>query len=203
MSPEAIIPNSLRRFAGPTKITFGVLVAIALAATIAACGSSSAKSDQQTSVDLLNSGLKAQAEGRTSDAVNDYKAAIAKDPKNKIAYYDLGLVQQQQGQLADAQTNYRAALLIDPKFTAPLFNLAIIVTATSPADARDYYSQVIAIQPNEAGPYLNRGFVYLQLGDKASAANDFAKAVQLDPSLAGRVPSAVPPAPAPSASPAH
>jgi tetratricopeptide (TPR) repeat protein len=177
-------------------LTSLAVASISVAAT--ACGSSS-KSGTQLSADYTSAGLRAQSAGRTSEAVDDYNKAIAQDPKNKIAYYDLGLIQQTTGQLTAAEHNYRVALQIDPDFTLALFNLAIIRTGPSPTEAVELYRHVLVNQPGSAGAHLNLGFVLLSLGRASEAKTEFAAAVQIDPGLAGRVPSTAP-SPVPSAS---
>jgi tetratricopeptide (TPR) repeat protein len=180
-----------------------ILVAAATASvaiTTAACGSS-ARSGPQQSVDYLIAGLRAQTQGRNSEAGSDYQKAIAADNKNKVAYYDLGLIQQLSGDLANAEKNYRVALQIDPDFTVALFNLAIIRTVPAPAEAVTLYRHVILNTPNDAGPHLNLGLLLLSLGQNAEANTELQKAVQLNPALAGRIPPAASPSPAGHSSP--
>ena len=45
----------------------------------------------------VNAGLSAQSQGRIADAREDYRQALAHDPRNKFAYYNLGTIDSQQG----------------------------------------------------------------------------------------------------------
>ena len=47
--------------------------------------------------------------------------------------------------------------------------------------ARGYFDVAIALNPKEVAPYVNRGEVNLRDGKILEAAEDFAKAVELDP----------------------
>jgi tetratricopeptide (TPR) repeat protein len=47
--------------------------------------------------------------------------------------------------------------------------------------ARAYFDIAISLDPKELAPYVNRGEVNLREGKILEAAEDFAKAVQLDP----------------------
>ncbi len=160
---------------------------IAVLATLAACGGSSTQSDAQIAASALNAGLSAQAAGHLTDAVTDYKNAIAHDPRNKYAYYDLGLVQQLLGQAAAAEQNYRAALQLDPNLAPALFNLAILRTTPSPAEAEQLYRHVISLQPKDAATHLNLGFLLRSEGRTAEGNTELQTAVSLDPSLASRI----------------
>jgi tetratricopeptide (TPR) repeat protein len=166
---------------------------------ISACGTANSTSDAQQAADALNAGLRAQAAGKTSEAINDYNTVLQHDPKNKYAFYNLGLIDQQAGRADSAQTYYRKALTIDPEFAPALFNLAILRTVPSPNEAADLYRHVLSIQPNNADAHLNLGFVLRTLGRNDESAAEFAKAVALNPASASRLPPGA--LPSPSASP--
>ena len=178
-------PQSERRWSHRSGMA---AVLIAVLATLAACGSSSTQSEAQIAANDLNAGLSAQAAGRMSEAATDYKNAIAHDSHNKFAYYDLGDVQQLTGQSAAAETNYRAAIQIDPNFAPALFNLAIIRTTPSPAEAEMLYRHVIALSPKDGAAHLNLGFLLRSEGRTAEGNAELNTAVSLDPTLASRIP---------------
>jgi Flp pilus assembly protein TadD len=179
------------------RVTAAALAA--LLAILTACGGSSSQpSDTQIALQDLNAGLSAQAAGRLSDAATDYQNAVAHDPHNKYAYYDLGLVQQLMGQAAAAEQNYRTALQIDPNFVSPLFNLAILRTVPSPFEAEELYRHVISLQPNDAGAHLNLGFLLRSMHRLTEGNTELSTAVQLDPSLASRIPPGILASPKPA-----
>jgi tetratricopeptide (TPR) repeat protein len=164
---------------------------VAVLATLAACGggtSPSPLSDAQIALNDLNAGLSAQAAGSLSDAATDYTNAISHDAHNKYAYYDLGLVEQSMGQAAASEQNYRAAIQIDPNFAPALYNLAILRTVPSPAEAEALYRHVISLQPNNASAHLNLGFLLRSAKRIAEGNAELKTAVSLDPSLASRIP---------------
>jgi Tfp pilus assembly protein PilF len=163
---------------------------MAVLAALAACGGSStqSQSEAQIATNDVNAGLSAQAAGHLADAATDYKNAITHDPRNTFAYYDLGLVDQLQGQAAAAEQNYRAAIQIDPNFAPALFNLAILRTVPSPAEAEELYRHVISIHANDAAAHLNLGFLLRAEGRTAEGDTELNTAVSLDASLANRIP---------------
>ena len=165
---------------------------IASAALLAACGNTPAAS---TVDDALNRALAAHTGGKLDEAITAYFETLAKDPKNKFAFYNLGVIAQAQNRAAAAESYYRLAIEQDPKMGAALFNLAILrAQAGANQESADLYRRVIAIDPNYAAAHFNLGLVLRLLGQNAEAEQELTKARQLDAKLV---------APSPSASPAR
>jgi tetratricopeptide (TPR) repeat protein len=173
------------------------IVAGALALVASACGSSPAASTGTTTPtgsasSLLAAGLQAQRSGNLTVAIADYKQVIALAPTATTAAYadyDLGYIAQvEQNDTAAAATYYRSALAINPNFVNALYNLAIILTPTSPATAVANYQQVIALSPKNADAHLNLGFLYASESKPALAHAEFVAAGNLDPTLKSRIP---------------
>jgi len=178
---------------GATRRGAAAVVGVAMlgflaAIVLASCGGSAAKSDDQQDKDYFNAGLRAQQAGNLTEASADYRKALAHNPSDKFAYFDLGLIDQQTGNTDAAEKNYRAALQVDPNFVSALFNLAIVRTPVDAPEAEQLYRHVITLQPGGASSHLNLGFLLRSLGRKEEAKAEFAKAVALDASVAGRVP---------------
>jgi len=171
-----------------TTITAALVAGLA---ALSACGASTptaTQSSAQIATNSVNAGLSAQAAGRLPEAATDYKNAISHDAHNKFAYYDLGLVDQLTNQAAAAETNYRAAIQVDPNFVAALYNLAILRTTPSPAEAEELYRHVISLQATDAVAHLNLGFLLRAENRIAEGNVELNTAVELDSSLAGRIP---------------
>ncbi len=155
--------------------------------TLAACGSSSNQSSNRAD-QLVNEGLKAAQQGNAAQAIQDYQAAIKLNPLQTYAYYDLGVMYQRQNDVADASTAYQKALLINPKYRPALFNLAVLDSTTAPTSALANYQQLNAIDPNDPNVLLNLGLLLRKMGKVDEGNSYIAKAVQLKPALASRVP---------------
>ena len=172
----------------------GLLLAclLASAALVTACGNTPAAN---TADDALSRGLQAHAGGKLDEATTAYFEALAKDPKNKFAFYNLGVIAQGQNRPAAAEAFYRLAIEQDARMGSALFNLAIVrALAGANQEAADLYRRVIAIDPNYAAAHFNLGLVLRLLGQNAEAEQELTKARQLDAKLV---------APSPSASPAR
>jgi len=131
--------------------------------------------------------VAAQKAGDYKTATTDYNKVLAADPKNYRALYDLGDVEQFQHLNSAAEANYRAALALYPNFELAMYNLATLVSSSSPTEAEILYQQVIKLDPKNADAYFNLGYVLNGLGQKTQGQADIAKAIALDPSLKSRV----------------
>ena len=165
---------------------------IGSAALLAACGNTPASN---TADDALSRALQAHTGGKLDEAMAAYFETLAKDPKNKFAFYNLGVIAQAQSRAAAAESYYRLAIEQDAKMGAALFNLAILrAQAGANQEAADLYRRVIAIDPNYAAAHFNLGLVLRLLGQTAEATTELATAQRLDAKLV---------APSASASPAR
>jgi hypothetical protein len=142
----------------------------------------------------VNAGLSAQSQGRIADAREDYRQALAHDPRNKFAYYNLGIIDSQQGHSDLAVGDYYAALESDGNFAPALYNLAILLTPSDPLQAVSLYQRATQVDPSNADAHLNLGFLLHSLGRDSEARTEFATAVRINPTLAARIPADLRPA---------
>ena len=169
----------------------GFLVALSILA--AGCSSGSSGSPGAQANALVAAGLRAQTHGDTQHALQDYLAASAKDPTNKFAYYDAGVIYQQRNDASNASTAYHKALLADPHYRPALFNLAILLTPTEPAQAISVYGQLLTLNGNDPNVLFNLGLLLIQQNQPAQGHADLQKAIALQPSLRTRVPAGISP----------
>jgi tetratricopeptide (TPR) repeat protein len=163
---------------------------LASATLVAACGNTPATN---TADDALSRALQAHSAGKLDEATAAYFETLAKDPKNKFAFYNLGVLAQAQSRAVAAESYYRLAIEQDTRMGSALFNLALLrANAGANQEAADLYRRVIAIDPNYAAAHFNLGFVLRALGQTAEAQQEFAKAQQLDAKLVAPTPSASP-----------
>ena len=178
------------RSACGTQSFIGTLVVVL--GLLSACGSQATQqSDPKFATAALYAGLNAQNQSRILQALDAYKQCLAHDPSNKYCHYDRGVIEQGQVKTAPAEQDYRAALATDPNFVPALFNLAILRTGSSPVEAEDLYRHVISLEPNAAAAHLNLGFLLKTIDRTDEARVELQRAVQLDPTLASRVPADV------------
>ena len=179
----------LRRNAG------WLVVGISIAVALGACGT---QSPTTQAPDPLQAGLKAQLQGKTNEAINDYQLVLQKDPHNKFAYYNLGLIDQLAGRNDAAELKYRTALQTDPDFAPALYNLAILRTGPAPEEAVALYRHVIALRPGDPSAHLNLGYLLISLKQVTEGKAELDRAVALNPALAQNVKATLSASPSPS-----
>lgn len=164
---------------------------IGFATLLVACGGTP---PSNTAADApLDRALQAHAAGKLDEATAAYFETLAKDPKNKFAFYNLGVIAQGQGRAVAAEAYYRLTLEQDPRMGSALFNLAILrAQAGANQEAADLYRRVIAIDPNYAAAHFNLGLVLRLLGQNAEAQQELATAQRLDAKLVAPSASATP-----------
>lgn len=94
----------------------------------------------------------------------------------------IGFRMYEQGKYSEAKTIFSGLIQLEP--TEAYYHTALGAVFLAEEDletARMYFNYAIAINPKEVAPYVNRGEVNLRDGKILEAAEDFAKAVELDP----------------------
>ena len=146
----------------------GRFVALLFTAVLLSCSSPGSTNTSGTAADALSRGLQAHTAGKFDEATTAYFETLAKDPKNKFAFYNLGEIAQRQNRPVAAEAYYRLAIEQDAKMTSALFNLAILRSnAGANQEAADLYRRVIAVEPNNAAAHFNLGLVLRLLGQNA------------------------------------
>jgi len=172
------------------KLTIPILVAgLGLSASACSEDNKTQASEAELATAALQKGLDAHAAGDLPAAAAAYREVIVHDPNNQYAYYNLGVIDQANGALASADSNYSFAISIDPAYVPALYNLAIVKTAQGDIEAAiDLYRRAIDAQPDYAAAHLNLGFALIEDGQRKDGRAELALAVELDPSLAKRIP---------------
>ena len=172
-------------------------VLVSVAALAAACsggGSGNSNSPSSSANALVSQGLKAEKSGHTQQAIDDFKAAAAKNPVSPVADDDLGVIYQQYvKQPTQAASYYNKAILADASYKPALYNLAILDTTSSPQDAINLYNQLLKINPNDSNVLYHLGLILFNQGQKTEGQADVQKAVLINPALKSRVPPGVTP----------
>ncbi|MEP6923865.1 MAG: type III secretion protein [Pyrinomonadaceae bacterium] len=93
---------------------------------------------------------------------------------------ELGYGLAEQGRIAEAITLFEGLAALAPAtvyFQSALGALWLRVDASE--KALDYLNQVLQVEPRDLISLVNRGEVFLRLGEKAAASRDFQSAINL------------------------
>ncbi len=81
-----------------------------------------------------NVGAALGHEGRTIDAIREYRTAVALDPALPMAHYNLGVALEDAGHLNEAAAEYRATLRRAPRYAGAHNNLGIILARSGKSE---------------------------------------------------------------------
>ena len=109
--------------------------------------------------------------------------AVSKD----IKFYNQGVKLMLDKKFAKAEKQFRKALEINDRFAEAHNNLAYTLRkqgADHFEEALMHYNRAIELNPNLPEPYMYRGVLYVQMGNKSLALKDYEKLLALGSPLA-------------------
>jgi tetratricopeptide (TPR) repeat protein len=111
--------------------------------------------------------------------------AVSVDPDDADTQYAYGQVQEAQGNEYGAGTHYRRAYRLNPALTGAGLSLArILMGQDNYREAQQVLTQVIDHEPDAAQAHFLLGMASEKQNQPDAAIEEFAKAAELDPSLA-------------------
>ena len=114
------------------------------------------------------------------------KPSISKDVK----YYNTGVELMMNKQFSRAEDHFRKALARNERFAEAHNNLAYTLRKQGPdhyAEALRHYNRAIELKPELAEPYMYRGVLHTQMGNRKLALNDHDKLVAMNSPLAAEL----------------
>ncbi|KAM6181649.1 tetratricopeptide repeat protein 6 [Erethizon dorsatum] len=131
---------------------------------------------------LTNRGVINEFMGQRQNAMKDYQAAIALDPKYSLAYFNAGNIYFHHRQFSQASDYYSKSLKFDPENEYVLMNRAITNTILNKyEEAKEDFACVIDRCPFWAAVYFNRAHLYCCLKQYDLAEEDLSRALSLKP----------------------
>ncbi len=88
-------------------------------------GSATTSTDPAEAVQFMKAGARLHSQKKYTEAVEEFKKAIAVDPRQKNAYYNMGLAYYSLRKYTEAAQACRNALSIDPRFADARYMLAL------------------------------------------------------------------------------
>jgi len=130
-------------------------------------------------------GLAQNAKGDHAAANTDLAMAVTVSPDDADIQHAYGQVLEAQGNEARAASYYRKALGLNPALTDAGLSLGEILVGQGENEAaQQVLSQIIDRVPDSAEAHLLLGLAHNNQGQPDAAIGEFAKAAELDPSLA-------------------
>ncbi|XP_026264767.2 tetratricopeptide repeat protein 6 [Urocitellus parryii] len=131
---------------------------------------------------ITNRGVIHEFMGHKQNAIKDYQAAIALDPKYSLAYFNAGNIYFHHRQFSQANDYFSKALKFDPEDDHALMNRAITNTILNKyEEAEEDFACAVERCPFWAAVYFNRAHLYCCLEKYELAEEELSKALSLKP----------------------
>ena len=122
------------------------------------------------------------AQGRTEEAIEQYKRALQFKVDYPKVHFNLGLALYMQGKTDEAIKEYAESLRLDPNHGSANNNLGLILLDQGKyEEAKQHFMTAARSKPNDPAPALNLGLVYFNTGNMEEARKQFTEALRLDP----------------------
>jgi tetratricopeptide (TPR) repeat protein len=126
-----------------------------------------------------NRGLAKRKLNNFEEAIKDYTICIRLKPDFPAAIVARAVAHLYLKDTLSATRDFENCISVSPHYAMAYYNLGITVEGREPGRAIQLYSMAIQSDRKYGKAYLNRGKLYLNAGNKASACKDFQKADML------------------------
>jgi len=118
------------------------------------------------------------------DALDYYRAALAKNPNSAALYNKIGINELQMARFSEARKDFERAIKIDRRFADAHNNLGVIFYLQKKYSAAiKRYEDAIRLREDSASFYSNLGAAYFSKKDYVKASMTYNQALQLDPEI--------------------
>ena len=146
-----------------------------------------APSATATAQELEKQGDDLRAHKAFLDALDYYRASLAKQPVNASIYNKIGIIQMNLQHYNEARKSFEKAIKTDRKQPEAVNNLGVIhYLNKNYGGAIRQYKKAIALDGDSASFYNNLGAAYFEGEEFGKASQAYAKALELDPDLLER-----------------
>ena len=135
----------------------------------------------------LQLGLVVAQEGRTDEAIRQFREALKWQPKNWAAQEAFGHALLSQGKLDEALQHFSAALELNPRARDSRLQIARILTRQGKhPEATAFLKQVVAKDPSDGPARFQLGILLQQQHDEPGAVEQYRAAMALNPKSSAR-----------------
>ncbi|HTB79719.1 MAG TPA: tetratricopeptide repeat protein [Opitutaceae bacterium] len=120
--------------------------------------------------------------GRTEEALQEYKKAVDLAPNDPREHYNLGRALEKLGQMTEALAQYQEALRRNPNYAEAHNNLGVVLAHLGQTDeAIGHCRTAIKLEPDDPSTHYNLGMVFLRADRLPEAVAQFEEALRLNP----------------------
>ncbi|HEV2117276.1 MAG TPA: tetratricopeptide repeat protein [Terriglobales bacterium] len=121
------------------------------------------------------------------DAIDYYKAALEKKPKNALLYNKIGIVELMMQRLGEAEKNFRRSVKADKKYAEAYNNLGVVYYFRKKyGKAVKQYRKAIELYDLSASFHSNLATAYFSQKKFEPAIAEYDRALSIDPTILDR-----------------
>jgi tetratricopeptide (TPR) repeat protein len=140
-----------------------------------------------SAAELEKRGDQLRAEKADLDALDYFRAAMAKNPSNAQVWNKAGIIELQLQRYKESQRSLSRAIKLDPNFAGAYNNLGVTYYEIKKyAKAIQLYQKAISLDQFSASYYNNLGAAHFSKREWEKATEAYSRAVQLDPDILER-----------------
>jgi tetratricopeptide (TPR) repeat protein len=121
--------------------------------------------------------------GETDNAIDTYKAAIKRNPKQDDLMTGLGKLYYSEGNYTDAAAQYKAAVQVNPSSTNRFSYGEALIKVGNYSEAEHQFQEVKRLAPESYAGDYGLGKLYEKMGNDKQAIAHFQKALDLEPTF--------------------
>jgi len=112
-----------------------------------------------------------------------FETALKLDPDYINAHYELGKIYMMKKEYDKAERAFRTVYQMNPNNPDVCFMLGRVLSINNRTipEAISMYNKSLSLMPSNTQGYIELGNLYLKVGNRAQAINEFEKALKLNP----------------------
>jgi len=135
-----------------------------------------------TVAELEKAADQARAEKDYQLAIEYFRIALRKDPKNAVLYNKLGMSELKKGDMYPARSDFQKAAKLNPKYANALNNIgAVDFSQKKFGSAAKYFKKAVALEETTATFHVNLGAAWFAQNKLERAIVEYTRALELDP----------------------
>jgi tetratricopeptide (TPR) repeat protein len=132
-----------------------------------------------------NVGVALASQGKLSEAMAEYTAALRANPDFAESHYNMGNALASQGKLLEAVAEFREAVRDKPKYASAHYNMGnALASQGKVSEAVAEYREALRINPDNVKGHNNLGAALASQGKLSEAMAEYTAALRINPDFA-------------------
>jgi len=137
-----------------------------------------------TVAELERAGDDARAQKDYLTAIEYFKVALRRDPKNAVLFNKMGMARLKKGDMYAARSDFQKAVKLNPKYANALNNIGAVDFAHKKlGSAVKHFKKAVALEETTATFHVNLGAAWFAQNKLERAFVEYARALELDPEV--------------------